>query len=123
VTLVSRCVPSLCLRVMELIVVLFRQDGPILHAMSSAVAGLVAATLGAPADVVKTRYMNQPTSPDGRGLLYSSSLDCLKQTVRAEGFQALYKGWLPTWLRMAPWSLVFFLSFEQLRRLTGQSSF
>ena len=39
------------------------QDGPILHGLSSAVAGLVAATLGAPADVVKTRIMNQPLDP------------------------------------------------------------
>lgn len=99
------------------------KDGPVLHALSSAIAGLVAATLGAPADVIKTRYMNQPTSPTGVPLLYTSSFDCLKQTVGKEGFAALYKGWLPTWLRMAPWSLVFFVSFEQLRRITGQSSF
>jgi hypothetical protein len=41
----------------------------------------------------------------------------------APGVGALWKGWLPTWLRMAPWSLVFFVTFEQLRRITGQSSF
>ena len=34
-------------------------DGPVLHAICSGAAGLVAATLGAPADVVKTRVMNQ----------------------------------------------------------------
>ena len=27
---------------------------------------------------------------------------------------ALYKGFLPCWLRMAPWSLTFWLSFEQV---------
>ena len=99
------------------------RDGPVLHASSSAIAGLVAATMGAPADVIKTRIMNQPTDAQGRGTLYKGTLDCLRQTVRNEGFGALYKGWLPTWMRMAPWSLVFFLSFEQLRLLAGLSSF
>ena len=39
------------------------EEGPILHALSSGMAGLVAATLGTPADVVKTRIMNQPLDP------------------------------------------------------------
>jgi len=29
-----------------------------------------------------------------------SSFDCLVKTVRAEGFWALYKGFLPIWARM-----------------------
>jgi len=99
------------------------KDGPALHAMSSAVAGLVAATMGAPADVIKTRFMNQPLDDAGRGVYYKSSMQCLKMTVREEGFMALYKGWLPTWMRMAPWSLCFFLTFEQLRAAAGLSSF
>lgn len=37
------------------------------HIMASICAGLVAATMGTPADVVKTRIMNQPT--DGKGRL------------------------------------------------------
>ena len=98
-------------------------DGPVLHACSSAVAGLVAATMGAPADVIKTRVMNQPLDEYGRGTIYKSTLDCARQTVKNEGLTALYKGWLPTWMRMAPWSLAFFLSFEQLRRLSGLDSF
>lgn len=36
------------------------------HIMSSICAGLVAATMGTPADVVKTRIMNQPTDASGR---------------------------------------------------------
>ena len=39
------------------------EEGPILHGLSSGMAGLVAATLGTPADVVKTRIMNQPLDP------------------------------------------------------------
>jgi solute carrier family 25 (mitochondrial uncoupling protein), member 27 len=41
-------------------------DCHIVHIMSSVAAGLVAATMGTPADVVKTRVMNQPTDKQGR---------------------------------------------------------
>lgn len=36
------------------------------HIMASICAGLVAATMGTPMDVVKTRIMNQPTDEKGR---------------------------------------------------------
>lgn len=36
------------------------------HIASSICAGLVAATMGTPADVIKTRVMNQPTDKEGR---------------------------------------------------------
>ncbi|KAI8512306.1 hypothetical protein Bbelb_089450 [Branchiostoma belcheri] len=98
-------------------------DGPIVHSLSSACSGIVAASLGTPADVVKTRIMNQPTDSSGRGTLYRSSIDCLVKTVRKEGVMALYKGFVPIWSRMAPWSLTFWLSYEQVRRLSGTTSF
>ncbi|XP_053950040.1 mitochondrial uncoupling protein 4 isoform X2 [Anastrepha ludens] len=93
------------------------------HVLSSICAGFVAAIMGTPADVVKTRIMNQPTDDKGRGLLYKGSVDCLRQTVNREGFSALYKGFLPCWIRMAPWSLTFWLSFEQIRSMIGASGY
>lgn len=41
-------------------------DTHLVHIMSSVCAGFVAAFLGTPADVVKTRVMNQPTDQSGR---------------------------------------------------------
>ncbi|XP_050735975.1 mitochondrial uncoupling protein 4-like isoform X7 [Eriocheir sinensis] len=93
------------------------------HALSSACSGLVSAVLGCPADVVKARIMNQPTNGKARGLLYKNSLDCLVKTVHNEGFWALYKGFIPCWLRMGPWSLTFWLTYEQIRNLCGTSAF
>lgn len=93
------------------------------HIMASICAGLVAATMGTPADVIKTRIMNQPTDATGRGLLYKNSLDCLQQTINKEGFFALYKGFLPVWIRMAPWSLTFWLSFESIRKFLGANGY
>merc|ERR1711971_561695 len=77
-------------------------------------AGLAAATMGTPADVVKARVMNQ-----GVDRLYKGSFDCLVKTVSKEGFASLYAGFLPCWLRMAPWSLTFWLTFEKLRLAAG----
>ena len=37
------------------------------HALSSIVAALTAATMGTPADVIKTRIMNQPLDSNGKG--------------------------------------------------------
>ena len=70
--------------------------------------------MGTPADVVKARIMNQPTDQNGKGnfqwedvretgginvlflgLVYKNSFDCLRQTIRLEGFSGLYKGNLP----------------------------
>ncbi|NXR32182.1 UCP4 protein, partial [Zosterops hypoxanthus] len=98
-------------------------DNSVTHSVSSVCSGLVAAVLGTPADVVKTRIMNQPRDKEGRGLLYKSSMNCLIQTVQGEGFMSLYKGFIPTWLRMAPWSLVFWLTYEQIRRMCGVTYF
>ncbi|KAM4678656.1 LOW QUALITY PROTEIN: mitochondrial uncoupling protein 4 [Amazona ochrocephala] len=97
-------------------------DNGVTHSVASGCSGLVAAVLGTPADVVKTQVMNQPRDKQGRGLLYKSSTDCLTQTVQGEGFMSLYKGFIPTWM-MAPWSLVFWLTYEQIRRICGVSSF
>ncbi|XP_069691116.1 mitochondrial uncoupling protein 4 [Periplaneta americana] len=98
-------------------------DNHLTHILSSICAGLVAATMGTPADVVKTRIMNQPTDSKGNGLIYKSSVDCLIKTVQNEGLFALYKGFLPVWIRMAPWSLTFWLSFEEIRYMLGRTGF
>lgn len=48
--------------------------------------------------------------------LYKGSIDCGIQTVRNEGFLALYKGFIPTWVRMGPWNIIFFITYEQLKK-------
>ncbi|KAL3687655.1 hypothetical protein R1sor_013964 [Riccia sorocarpa] len=102
------------------------------HTFASLMSGFTATILSCPADVVKTRMMNQvrhdPTSsaaaaarPDA--VFYRNSLDCLVKTVKAEGVGALWKGFFPTWTRLGPWQFVFWISYEQLRRLAGLAPF
>lgn len=97
-------------------------DGYILYFASSAVAGFVSAVLGTPADVIKTRMMNQPLNESGGGLYYRGSVDCLRQSIKNEGWMSLYKGFVPCWLRMAPWSLTFWLAYETLCSTAGYKS-
>ncbi|XP_044758642.1 mitochondrial uncoupling protein 4 [Coccinella septempunctata] len=99
------------------------EDNHFCHLLASACAGLVAAGLGTPADVVKTRVMNQPLDEHGRGMIYKGSIDCLLSTIKNEGFPALYKGFFPIWLRMAPWSLTFWISYEEILKTLGAKQF
>ncbi|KNC50201.1 uncharacterized protein AMSG_11970 [Thecamonas trahens ATCC 50062] len=88
------------------------------HFVSSFTAGFVAAVTSTPVDITKTRLMNQPTDPaTGKGLRYSGMADCFVKTARAEGFLGLYKGFFATWLRIGPWAVVMFTSFELYRSI------
>lgn len=92
------------------------------HFVSSFIAGFVATCAACPIDVSKTRLMNQPFDERGHGKLYRGMVDCLIKTARAEGPLGLYKGFLPMWLRLGPWNMIFFISFEQMRKLQGRLS-
>lgn len=98
------------------------------HGCASACSGLAAAIVSTPADVVKTRIMDQlrhmyDNKNPTQARIYKGSFDCLMHIIKTEGFMALYRGFLPTYIRMAPWSLTFWLSYEKIRYLTGAPSF
>uniref|UniRef100_G3PHM5 Solute carrier family 25 member 30 n=1 Tax=Gasterosteus aculeatus aculeatus TaxID=481459 RepID=G3PHM5_GASAC len=87
-------------------------DNVYTHFVSSFACGLAGALASNPVDVVRTRMMNQ------KGVaLYQGTLDCILQTWRSEGVMALYKGFFPNWLRLGPWNIIFFLTYEQLKKI------
>uniref|UniRef100_UPI00398E7872 brain mitochondrial carrier protein 1 isoform X2 n=1 Tax=Pristiophorus japonicus TaxID=55135 RepID=UPI00398E7872 len=86
------------------------------HFLSSFTCGLAGALASNPVDVVRTRTMNQKVLSGSR-LIYKGTLDGLLQTCKTEGFLALYKGFWPNWLRLGPWNIIFFITYEQLRKL------
>lgn len=100
----------------------YLHDGVYNHFASSMAAGLATAMASTPIDVVKTRMMNQRNlkstalSNGAAYQLYSSSVDCLLKTLRHEGPSALYKGFIPNWVRLGPWNVVFFITYEQLKK-------
>ncbi|XP_003491374.1 mitochondrial uncoupling protein Bmcp [Bombus vosnesenskii] len=91
------------------------------HFVSSFIASMGSAIASTPIDVVRTRLMNQRRIPTASGMLpphiYNGSIDCFVQTFKNEGFLALYKGFVPTWFRMGPWNIIFFITYEQLKQL------
>lgn len=107
----------------KLMVLLDSPDNRLIQFMGAMTAGFTSAVLSTPADVVKSRIMNQPTDEKGRGLHYKGTIDCFTKLYTEEGFFAMYKGFLPYWLRIGPWALVFWTTFEQIRRFRGDEGY
>ena len=92
------------------------KDGLGTHVIASFSAGFVAAVASNPVDVIKTRVMNMKVEA-GSPPPYSGAIDCALKTVRAEGPMALYKGFIPTITRQGPFTVVLFVTLEQVRKL------
>ncbi|KRX00255.1 Mitochondrial carrier domain [Pseudocohnilembus persalinus] len=92
----------------------FDQANLLTHFISSTFAGAFGAFCASPADVVKTRYMNQNKFSDNA---YKSAVDCFVKIVQQEGVGALYKGFLSFFLRVAPWNIIMWMSFEQYKKI------
>ncbi|GLT33687.1 hypothetical protein SLA2020_082510 [Shorea laevis] len=92
------------------------KDGLGTHVAASFAAGFVAAVASNPVDVIKTRVMNMKVEA-GEKPPYTGALDCAIKTVRAEGPMALYKGFIPTISRQGPFTVVLFVTLEQVRKL------
>ena len=95
------------------------REGYLCHFACSMVAGVVAAAVTSPVDLVKSRVMSQPIDAAGRGVLYDGTLDCFAKVVRTEGWLALFKGFHTQWLRIGPHTTISLMIYEQSRRLAG----
>ncbi|CAI5760607.1 unnamed protein product [Candida verbasci] len=79
------------------------------HFSASLLAGLVATTVCSPTDVVKTRIMNAKVSNE-------NAFTILKDAIKTEGIGFMFRGWLPSFIRLGPHTIVTFLVLEQLRK-------
>jgi hypothetical protein len=87
------------------------KDNIVTHFTASFLAGLLATMMSQPVDVIKTRLMSAPAGE------YKGALDCLTRTVRNEGPLALMKGFVPSFTRLGPHTVLTFMFLEQLRSL------
>nr|XP_043615962.1 mitochondrial uncoupling protein 5-like [Erigeron canadensis] len=92
------------------------KDGLGTHVTASFAAGFVASVASNPVDVIKTRVMNMKVV-EGVEPPYKGAIDCAVKTVKAEGPMALYKGFIPTISRQGPFTVVLFVTLEQVRKL------
>ncbi|PKI82682.1 Dic1p [Malassezia vespertilionis] len=85
----------------------FVQGGLPHYLCSSLLAGTVATTICSPADVIRARMMNARRN--------SNWLHNLGMSVRQEGSLFLFRGWLPSWMRLAPQTVILLTVLEELR--------
>lgn len=79
------------------------------HFSASFLAGFVATTICSPVDVIKTRVMSAKES--------ESIVSLLATVTRNEGLGWMFRGWVPSFIRLGPHTIATFLFLEQHKKL------
>lgn len=85
------------------------EDNLATHFSASFLAGFVATTICSPVDVIKTRIMSAKESEGLKGLL--------RRVYRVEGVGWMFRGWVPSFVRLGPHTIATFLFLEQHKKL------
>ncbi|UPX15778.1 Mitochondrial dicarboxylate transporter [Ascochyta rabiei] len=84
------------------------QDNLNTHFTASFMAGFVATTICSPVDVIKTRVMSSHVK---EGLV-----KLVTDITRQEGLRWMFKGWVPSFIRVGPHTVLTFLFLEQHKK-------
>lgn len=79
------------------------------HLVASFTAGIIATTVCSPVDVVKTRVMGSTSK--------ESVWQVLQRSTMSEGPLWMFKGWVPSFLRLGPQTVLTLLILEQHKKL------
>ena len=85
------------------------KDNLYTHFTASFLAGFVATTVCSPVDVIKTRIMSSKDS--------ESIITLLERIYRAEGVTWMFRGWVPSFIRLGPHTIATFLFLEQHKKI------
>lgn len=85
------------------------EDGLAVHFSASFLAGFVATTICSPVDVLKTRIMSSYER--------KSLAKLLTDIYKAEGVGWMFRGWVPSFIRLGPHTIATFLFLEQHKKL------
>ena len=85
------------------------EDNLTMHFTASFLAGFVATTVCSPVDVIKTRVMS---AREKEGLL-----SLLRRTIANEGVGWIFRGWVPSFVRLGPHTIATFLFLEQHKKI------
>ena len=86
------------------------ENGLLNRFLSSVVTGFLSSVVTSPIDVVKTRYMN--ANKDPHMPKFKGPADCALQMIRNEGVMSFYNGFILLWLRLGPWAVIMFMSWD-----------
>uniref|UniRef100_A0AC34Q3D3 Mitochondrial carnitine/acylcarnitine carrier protein n=1 Tax=Panagrolaimus sp. JU765 TaxID=591449 RepID=A0AC34Q3D3_9BILA len=75
--------------------------------IAGSVGGVFTVATGQPFDTVKVKIQTMPHPKPGETPLFTGALDCVKKTVKKEGFFALYKGMAAPLVTVTPSFAVF----------------
>mmetsp|Transcript_3588 Transcript_3588/g.7550 ORF Transcript_3588/g.7550 Transcript_3588/m.7550 type:complete len:292 (-) Transcript_3588:104-979(-) len=89
-------------------------EGLLAYVGASGIAALVSASVSTPADVIKTRLMQQAGGTGGWQPAYSGVFDAVQRTIRQEGLGTLYSGFTPILCRKVLWCTAFFVLYERV---------
>ena len=84
------------------------EDDLTTHFTASLLAGFVATTVCSPVDVIKTRIMSAKES--------ESLAKLLARIYKLEGVNWMFKGWVPSFIRLGPHTIATFIFLEQHKK-------
>ncbi|KAH8696234.1 mitochondrial carrier domain-containing protein [Talaromyces proteolyticus] len=87
------------------------EETPMLHISASLLASLVATTVCSPIDVVKTQLMGNNNSQRG------SVLQVVRYLSKTDGFFWIFRGWMPSFVRLGPQTIATLVLLEQHKRI------
>lgn len=94
------------------------RDAAWVHLLAAANAGIITGTATNPIWLVKTRVQLDKNLAEKSGTLskrqYKNSMDCIRQTFRAEGIKGFYKGLTASYLGVAESTMQWVL-YEQMK--------
>jgi dicarboxylate transporter 10 len=88
------------------------KDGLSTHFTASFLAGFVATTICSPVDVIKTRVMSSNEK--------HSLVRLVTDITKTEGIRWMFKGWVPSFIRVGPHTILTFLFLEQHKKMYRQ---
>jgi solute carrier family 25 (mitochondrial oxoglutarate transporter), member 11 len=89
------------------------------------VSSFFANVVANPFDVIKSRLQNMviPTIPNQRPM-YNGMMDCFIQSIKAEGVSVLWAGFVPAFIKLAPYSVISLTLLDKLTKaVTGRDAF
>jgi dicarboxylate transporter 10 len=85
------------------------KDNLTTHFTASVMAGFVATTIASPVDVIKTRIMSATESV--------GIITLIKETTKKEGLFWMYRGFVPSFMRLGPQTIFTFVFLEQHKKV------
>lgn len=79
------------------------------HFSASLMAGFVATTACSPVDVIKTRIMSAHAK--------EGAFTLIRRITAAEGLKWMFKGWVPSFIRLGPQTIATFMFLEQHKKI------